>query len=154
MAGSTGQAHGKAWEQIILARARSNGLLAEKIQLSAFFIGGGGVKVVKSDLDFRVLNRAGRVAFFDAKTYSQAFFDYSDLLAAKEPKDHQINRTLLYQGWGVSSGFLVWFRPVDRVSFFTGDRIAQAGPGSRFTPLDGLCLGTVQSFSLKSILEL
>ena len=148
MAESSGRKFGGAWERIIQTRARSNGLLILKNDLSAKFIGGGGVRVVKSDLDFRVFTRQGKAAYFDAKTFSNPYFDFSDL------KEHQVQRSLLYLDWNISSGFLCWFRPTDRVAFFKGSLIAQQGPGTRFQPKDGLDIGNIQNFDLRAIMEL
>ena len=148
MATGDGRLHGKAWEQILIARARSNGLLLLKNELSAKFIGGGGVKVLKSDLDFRMFDRSNpitRVSYFDAKTFDDPYFDYSWL------QDNQIQRSVTYGEWGVPSGFVVWFRPVNEVRFYKGQQIAKSGPGTRFLPEVGVRLGSLHDFDLRAI---
>jgi len=154
MATGNGRLFGDSWEKIILARARSNGLLAEKNLLSAQYIAGGGVQVSKSDLDFKVFSRAGKVAWFDAKTFATNYFDHSVLLKPKPPKDHQITRGLLLMDWGINAGFLVWFRPMNRIVFYNARQIAKNGPGTRFLPEMGQSLGSLSEFDLRAILSL
>lgn len=135
---------GKAWEQAFKARGSSNGLLVLKNELSAHYIGGGGVRVTKSDLDYRVIRRNdGRVAYFDCKTFQDPYFTYSEI------NSNQIQRAVLYNECHVPSGFVVWFRGVDAVSFYSGQFLDSIGPGARFTPAMGRVLGKLQDFDLR-----
>jgi hypothetical protein len=152
MTRTAGSQHGKAWEQVIERRARSNGLLILKHELTGRYVGGGGAKLIKSELDFSLLNRDGRLAVFDAKTYDEDHFDYSALLSRKPPYTHQIDRALMYRDWGVNAGFLVWHRSIDHVVFYSGHTIAGFGPGTRFRPNMGFGLGNVSDFGLRGLL--
>lgn len=135
---------GKAWEQAFKARGGSNGLLVLKNELSAHYIGGGGVRVTKADLDFRVIRRQdGRIGYFDCKTYHDGFFTFSDL------NEKQVERAVLYNECNVPSGFIVWFRTLDVVSFYSGQVIQEMGSGTRFRPVMGRILGSLQDFDLR-----
>ncbi len=164
----TGREYGKSFEQIFEKIGRLNGLVVLKNHLAGVPIGGGGVRIIKSELDYRIIKRAlyraedvgsaaravmipAQVAFVDCKTFAGSHFCYSDLLAKKEPQDHQIQRALLYNDCGLPSGFVVWFRKTDEVVFYTGRMVHEAGPGSRFEAKDGQSLGRLTSFDLRLI---
>lgn len=137
---------GNQFEKIFKKQAQSLGLLAIKNELNAKYIGGGGVRAFKGDLDYKLIDRAGNVGFFDCKTFEKDQFTYSQI----EP--HQLDRSIVYQEWGVPTGFIVWFRESNSVVYFSPKRITFGGPRSCFFPEDGLILGTYESFRLKSLL--
>ncbi len=151
------QSIGKSFEQILVRRAQSNGLVALKNHLSAFYIGGGGAKIVKSELDFVIIKPASNgssacVGYFDAKTCNGSFMIYSDLLQRKAPETHQIDRSVMYNRLGVPSGFVCWLRAVDQVIFIPGKQVEELGPGTRFDGENSVVLGSVQSFDLRPAL--
>jgi hypothetical protein len=151
--GPEGRLFGASFEKALQLQGRSNGLLVLQNKLTAIPLGGGGVRVLKSELDFTLARKAdGRVAFVDAKTYATDYFDYSNLLSKKPPHDHQIQRAALYNEFGVPSGFVCWFRPpCDQIVFFSGRQVLMAGPGTRFRPQYGLFLGRLNEFDLRRV---
>lgn len=156
---SSSQEFGKSFETILVRRAQSNGLLAMKNHLSAFYISGGGAKIVKSELDLTIIARAHKatpavVGWFDAKTTAGAFMTYSDLLQRKDPQTHQIDRSAMYCELGVPSGFICWLRAIDQVICLPGDMVQQLGPGTRFDLSNGMPLGKLQTFDLRPALGL
>lgn len=137
---------GNSFEKLFLLQSRRNGLLAEKNNLTARYIPTGRVLVEKSELDFKLINQSGRIGYFDCKSFAKSHFTYSDL----DPD--QVNRAAKYNFWRVPSGFVVWFRPIDIIAFFTGSQIEQKGPRNRFEPHDGQILGKFHEFDLRLLL--
>jgi hypothetical protein len=132
---------GKDFEKIFERLALYAGLLPRKNH-TACIRTKTGYRVVESQLDYRVFARDGRVGYFDLKTFAGDRFAYSDI----EP--HQVTQAAVCNDWRVPSGFLVWYRGPNLVSLFSGHQIAQAGPGSGFSPGDGLALGKLESMNL------
>jgi hypothetical protein len=143
-----GRLDGKFFEQCFERFARYSGLFPKKTELSARWIGPRKVQAIKSDLDFRLVNREGRVGYFDCKSFHGSKFRYSAI-----DRD-QLRRALDLNDWNVPAGFVVFFREVNRVSFFSALSIALAGPGSSFSPEDGVSLGSLETLDLKPLLPL
>jgi hypothetical protein len=140
----TNRLNGSAWEEIFLRQARSKGLLAIKVPLSARIIGPKRVLPIKSFLDYQLIRRDGRVSFLDTKTYADKF-TYSEV------NPSQLEKASLYEEWGIPSGFVVWFRKSNDVSYFSSEVIKRVGPGHSFTKDMGLCLGQIANFDLNRI---
>lgn len=155
----TGREYGKSFEKVFEKIGRLNGLLVMKNHLAGMPIGGGGVRIIKSELDYKIIEQrrpghpCARVAYVDCKTFAGDHFTYSDLLSKKEPQDHQIQRAVLYNDWGLSAGFVVWFRSSDEVAFFPGRLVHERGPGARFGAGDGTGLGKLGGFDLRPIFD-
>ncbi len=124
-----------------------NGLFPIQNYLTARYIFKNNYKVVKSNLDMTLISPEGEVGFFDCKSFESEFFTFSDL------NPDQVKRAVLYNNWNVPSGFVVFFRPINRIAYFTGLQISEAGPGSRFVPLSGLELGRLESFDLRALFK-
>lgn len=138
---------GKIFEDIFVRQAMRNGLLPIKNYLSAKHTYNGRVQVMKSELDFTLINQEGHVAFVDCKSFGNDYFTYSQL------DRKQVERAMTYNHWKVPSGFVVYFRPVNRIVYFTGGHIEMLGAGARFTALGGVQLGSFQNFDLKRVLN-
>jgi hypothetical protein len=138
---------GSAFEDLFFKQAQRNGLLVIKNYISAQYTYKGRLQAVPSDLDFKLISQLGQVGYFDAKTYQEDHFVYSQL------EEHQLARAVLYNNWSVQSGFVVWLRKVNLVVFFSGHVIARKGPGSRFKFEDGLVLGRWENFDLRPLLS-
>ena len=140
------QARGKHFEARLVHQARLNGLWLMHAGTQTRFLRGGKTIAVKSDLDFKLYNRDGKMAAFDAKSFGKDHLVYSDLTA------HQITRAAEYAAWGVRSGFVVHFRPIQEVVYFGIDVISMMGRRSRFSPCDGHTLGPEHYFNLRLVL--
>lgn len=138
---------GAFFEAMFVARAGACGCKALKNELSARILGNGKATVIKSDLDFRLIRRDGRVAYIDNKSFSGAFFTYSQINSS------QLKRALAYESYNVPSGFVVWLKAISKVVFFKGTVIYAAGPKSRFCLSDGIILGDPFSFDVGRIFE-
>lgn len=128
-----------------MARAGACGCKALKNELSARILGNGKAKVIKSDLDFRLIRRDGRVSYIDNKSFTGAYFTYSQINAA------QLKRALVYESYNVPSGFVVWLKAASKVVFYRATIIYAAGPKTRFTCADGIVLGEPFSFDVNGI---
>lgn len=140
--GGKNQRLGSDFEKIFHRLCLYSRILPKKQELSARRLPRGRVKVLKSDLDYRLINRNGVVGFWDLKSYADPFFYFSEL----EP--HQVAQAVTLNEWNVRAGFIVWFRKPNMVTVFSGQYIAQAGPGSRFTYEQGVNLGKLEAMNL------
>ena|SRR5258708_3418620 len=90
-----------AWfETLFQWQGRRRGLLIRKNELSARRIGAGRVQTMKSELDFTLIQKPGRVGYFDCKAFDDSGFTFSKL------KPHQLKRAIEYNDWGVPAGFV------------------------------------------------
>lgn len=124
--------------------ARSQGMFARKVPLSARIDYKGRAVLVDSELDFQLIHQS-RVAFVDCKSFNAQRFVFSEL------KEHQIKLAASLNYHGVPAGFCVWFRLIDAVVFFTGEEIEVKGPGSGFEWEEGVLLGRGLDFDLHPI---
>lgn len=136
----SGKAAGTAFEKLFERQCQLSGLWAADHGIKAKRGWNGRLIEEKSDLDYKVMARGTRIAFVDCKTFDDPHFTYSML----DP--HQLELAQRYNAFGFAAGFAVWFRPINQVCFFPGWLIFERGPRSRFTPLDGLHLGTWDLF--------
>lgn len=135
---------GNFFEDVFERQARSNGLLVLKNPLACVRTKTGFIPV-KSDLDFKVFLNTGRVAYVDTKSFAEDHFTFSQL----NPK--QIERAVMYNDWKVPAGFVVWFRAINIVSFFSGSIIQRVGSGNRFLPEGGEILGKLERFTVQHV---
>lgn len=140
-----GSTEGKIFEELFKKQAQRSGLFAKKNHLTALYCGKGHTKIVKSELDFTLINQAGRVAYVDCKSFGSDYFTFSEI------NPDQIKRSYVYNEWNVPSGFVVWLRECNRVIYLTGQDIQRSGPGSRFEADSGILLGRYERFELHKI---
>jgi hypothetical protein len=101
------------------------------------------VEIIKSELDFQLIDpRTRRVAFIDTKTYVEERVNFSRI------EKHQIDRAVWFNEAGIPAGFVVWFRTLDLVVFYSGIQARDCGAGSSLLPQDGLELGGLLRFDL------
>lgn len=137
---------GNVFEKVFEIQARLSGLFYEKNNLTARFIPGRRPLIIKSELDYKLVNRLGCVGFFDCKSYADDHFDYSVI----DPD--QLKKSVHYNEWSVPSGFVVCLRSINFVVFYSGITIQTRGPRTRFRASDGLILGSFEKFDLKPLL--
>lgn len=105
------------------------------------------LEFIPGELDFKIMQK-GKVGFFDCKSFNDERFSYSMLDKA------QIERAELYNDYGTVAGFIVWFRKVNQVVYFTGQQIAKIGPKTSFGVEDGQSVGQYELIDLRPIMEL
>jgi len=132
----SGKDAGTTFEKLFERQCQLAGLWAEPNHTRAKRGWKGKLQELKSNLDYTVIARDGRIGFFDCKTFDEPHFTFSRI------PEHQRDLAQRYNEWGVPAGFVVWFRPINQVCFYPGWLLAGRGPGTRFLPLDGVPLGT------------
>jgi len=138
---------GKDFEKLFIRQAKLNGLWAYKNKLNCILDWRGRPRLVESPLDFRLVNDAGRVGFFDTKHYQGDSFPYSKL------SEHQIDQAHELNYWNVPAGFVVMLESTKRVFYYSGILVKSCGPRSSFSPENGLLLGRIEDFNLKLLLD-
>lgn len=141
------RSNGKHWEDVLFKRAQMNGLLPKRNYLTARFIFKNKYKIMKSNLDLTIISPAGLVGFFDAKSFDKDYFTFSTI------NPDQVTTASEYNQWRVPSGFLVLFRTINKVVFFSGFEIKAGGPHFRFDHTMGLYLGRLENFDLKLLFQ-
>jgi len=140
-----GRDFGKAFEEIFLERAHANGLFARKNPLSCRHTWAGRLQLIKGLLDFMVISPQGIVGYFDTKSFGGDRFAYSDI------DEGQLKMVDTFNKWNVPSGFVVYFRDMDRVVYYKAGDLYRKGPRSSFGPVDGQFIGTLFSFDLRGL---
>ena len=100
---------------------------------------------VQSPFDF-LIARDGLAAVLDTKTVDAESFKFSDIV------EHQL-KSLLSVGHSLNAGYLVWFRPLNLVVWYSCFRLAKVQPNTSLKPEDGLALGAVEEFDCGMILK-
>lgn len=138
----TNRIRGKFFEEALQVHARLRGFFIRKNELTAKFISKKQTLILKSELDFTIIRKDGRVGFFDCKAYDDDFFTFSKI------PDAQLKRSADYVLWNVPSGFFVWFRKINDVRFYPGDMIQRIGKNRRFTATMGVPCGRIEGINV------
>lgn len=147
MAVSRNKAEGAFFERILEHMAATQGVLAQKQPLAFRYLRGGKVLPIRTELDFSLINRQGRIAFVDTKLFAGDYFTFSQL----DPT--QLRRATRYNEWGIPSGFVVRHAGSNEVAYYSGEVVASHGPRTRFAPAMGVRLGTLLHFAVAPIFE-
>lgn len=137
--------NGSFFEAFLEHQAKLLGLLVKKNKLTAQYTYNGRVQVEKSELDFTLGMKPGRVAFVDAKSFNGDRFTFSDL------SENQIERAAWYNEWRIPAGFVVYLRKIGGVVFISGETIKKKGPRNSFGIEDGILLGKFPNANLRLI---
>lgn len=100
---------------------------------------------VKSPFDF-LITAGGQSAVIDTKTVDSNRIGYAFI-------DENQMRNLLEAGKSINAGYVVWFRKIDAVVFFSAFRLRTVFPGEGLGIEDGLHLGTGGDFNVRKIFE-
>lgn len=140
---------GSQFELLFQKTAKLQGFGVHKNKLSCDIIGPGAYRPVKSELDWLLIDPKdrGRVSYVDTKCFLDDHFVYSVI------KQHQIDRAVWFNDFGVTAGFAVWFKSVNRVVFFSGKLIRFFGERNRFSHDQGVLLGAIHNFDIRRIYE-
>lgn len=107
---------------------------------------------VKSPFDFILQKKGSPNIFFDAKTRAGDSITYSDFFGSKSTK-HQLETMVDATNFGTMSGFVVWFRASNRISFFSASKVATLAKRTSLGPNDGTDLGTLENIILGNLWE-
>jgi hypothetical protein len=136
---------GAHFEAVLVHRAGCCGLWAIKQPLSFRYLPGGKIRPMRSELDFALVRRDGKIAYIDCKSFEGRSFARSTLNRA------QVARAAAWNAYNVPAGFVVHLRAADLVVFYSGMQIAKSLRGSGFGADDGLVLGRAVDFVFGSV---
>lgn len=102
---------------------------------------------VPSPFDFIATKFEMGSVFFDAKTRNGDRIARSEFLTKKSTK-RQLDTLRSLGEFGERTGFVVWFRASDQISFFSADMVERMKPRTSFCPGDGIELGTIENMRL------
>lgn len=100
----------------------------------------------KTPFDF-IASKNGRALVFDAKTLNGETFPKS----ACEP--HQVEALLKFEASKLTAGYIVFFRALDSVVFFSASRLKQLAPRCSLKSSDGIKLGSGTSLNLEVLFD-
>lgn len=100
---------------------------------------------VKTPFDY-MITKDGWTACIDCKTVDANTFSHSSI-------DPDQLRSLVETGKSVPSGYLVWFRKSDKVTFFNHKKLYEINRGESLKPEDGHFLGDIRTFNPVEILN-
>jgi penicillin-binding protein-related factor A (putative recombinase) len=102
---------------------------------------------VPTPFDF-ILTKNGQAACIDCKTIDSGNFSHSMLT------QHQVDSLVNIFDSKIPAGYLVWFRDVDIMSFFTAEKLYHLYRRESLKPGDGIMCGNSKEMSLMPILTL
>lgn len=138
---------GASFEAFFQAFTLSQGLVCTRIPDGCKQVGKGGRNLVRTTTPFDFLIAAnGIAAALDLKTIDEKTFPYSLI------KQHQ-RKSLMDIGRHMVAGYLIWFRPLDRVVFFDHREIWLCASGSSLKPDEGFEIGPLNDMDPFAILE-
>ena len=144
--GKKAQANGKFFENLIKE-------VCERTQWAVVRLPDGARRVsqaltvrVKSPFDFCIAKKAN-VLFFDAKSTDLNSWSYSMV------NQKQIEHLLKLENEWLVSGYMVLFKKLDKVIFFTATQLNDLKPGQGLKPDQGQYLGSMLSFDPAIALE-
>lgn len=141
---------GKTFELVFERACKIAGIYADQNHLKARRAWKGKLIALPSNLDFTLISN-GRVGFFDCKNFKGDHFTFSDI-TDRGRREHQLAMAVRYNEMGVPSGFVVWFRDLDVVSYFPGLLIHRCRD-SKFHYAVGRQLGGWANFDVSQLLS-
>jgi penicillin-binding protein-related factor A (putative recombinase) len=95
-----------------------------------------------------ILFSQGYAITFDAKTVDANTFSYSQI------EKHQVASLSRAAENALRSGYLIWFRPLDLVSFIPVSTLKTVKPRQSVTPEHGIIIGKGSGFNLQMLFEM
>ena len=137
------QAEGKGFESTFKLMCQSNGLKVIRVPEAGRWIGRGSFRPIPGLCDFIIIKN-GLAAFIDTKSTANDVFAAS--LIKKQQLDH-----LMGVGDMCPAGYVVFFRGIDKVVFFSWKLLMLLSPDSSLKPEHGRTLGTIFNFDPNEI---
>jgi len=143
------QKEGKNWEAHWRFKCQRSSISVIRIPdgCQKMFMGGRLVlKAVKSPFDW-ILGFGNQTAFVDTKSID------ADRLVHSKIIPHQVLAMETLARHGNVCGYVVFFRPVNKVVFVNSNLLAKLSPRSSIGHEDGLDLGTLEAFDPKFLFQ-
>lgn len=136
---------GNAFEDILERHAIQIGAKLTQMPSGCKWVGKRAIPV-RTEFDFFFAYQ-GRSIVFDAKTLKTSGFSYSTITP------HQMNSLYEFECQGICAGYVIWFRGTDQVTFVKASALRALKPRCSIGPDDGLSLGSIRDFDLRTILN-
>jgi penicillin-binding protein-related factor A (putative recombinase) len=133
---------GREFESIFHHRAEIDGWSVDRIADGCKTFGKGKMFREAQPYDF-VGHKDGRYFFVDTKSWGQNRFHRSDV------KEHQATALHGKESINGMAGYVVWFRSLDKVVFYSATKLLSIKFGEGLSPEDGISLGTLQTMDLR-----
>ena len=128
---------GENFEVLLEYFASRSGWDVEKIPMGARIVYARGKPVtvaVKTPFDF-IFCKEGKVIFVDSKKTDGKTFAHSKI------KSHQLESLLLKEKHGVKAGYIVHFKALNQVIFFSAGLLSSISARESLKPENGLLIG-------------
>lgn len=139
---------GNQFENILTVLCRAEGLLILRIPDACRTVGKNRIIRIKSPFDYiiRPLHQGDVCsAYIDAKTTQSKTYCFSTI-----NRDQMLTLLSMEQA-GAVAGFIVWFREIDRLVFYSSSTLWKIVPGESLLPEDGLDLGSTMRSNISRI---
>lgn len=146
--GAKSQSYGAELENMLRHPAARQGFALVRFPDGCKMVKRGGRLVtqrVATPLDYILTRKDLGVAFFDCKSCGSGTFSHSDLTR------HQLLALAELRQQGNAAGYLIYFRRVDYVAWFTVEKLLALCPRQSLRPEDGVHLGGILSVNLAAI---
>lgn len=143
---------GKNFETLFDMYCRRYGIIPVKFPQGAKWIGSGKfakMLPVATPCDRILMYPEGHTIFVDCKSFGEAKNLTRSMLT-----EHQVTSLKLFSDYGVVSGYIVFFRSIKKIVYFSADQLWDifSGKGS-CSPADGLDLGTWDDMRLDRLFQ-
>lgn len=146
--GLKAQRVGADFERIFLYRCHSSGIAIDRLPDGCKVTGGYGGRPqlirVKTPYDF-ICSYQGSFGLFDTKCFD------GDHITASKVTDHQLASLLMHERQGAVSGYIVYFRPIDQVHFYSASALELIKKGIKEVP--SKLLGTLNEFDVRILFQ-
>ncbi len=149
IAGRKSQQNGKLFERIFERACARQGAAIIHVKDGGRQVSKNFFIREKTSCDWIVAHRS-RVFICDTKHFSD-----TERLTRSRLVEHQVRKAFEFWQQGIASGYLIWFRLVDRVCFFTGEHlwnIWNGGKSMHFT--EGTDLGKITEFRIEEVFKI
>lgn len=143
--GRTAKIMGEQFENILKASFKKHGAAIVQIPSGCKWVTGYKAISVPTPFDFFACKNGVPIAF-DAKTVNKETFSKSEV------KAHQVLALHDLENAGMKAGYLVWFRPCEKVVFFSSLQLIKLLPRKSLKVDDGICLGSIKDLNLNILI--
>lgn len=144
-AGQKAKQNGKRWEGYFENHCRINRINILRIPDGCRTVGRNKILRVKTPFDY-IISKNKQTYLIDTKTTAGKSFSHAQIT------DHQVNSMFTHSFNGsVKSGYIIYFRERNLISFFDAKLLLQLKPGSSLEPNHGIILGNIEKMSFSSL---
>lgn len=136
LGGKIAQSQGSQFEALLESAALAEGFVSIRIPDGCRQLGPHKIQRVKTPFDFVFVKSPEQTIYADAKTTSSKTFNYAAIT------EHQIYILNKLEKKGVKSGYIIYFREIDKIIFFSSEQLKSLAPRESLKPENGILLGS------------